>query len=360
MSPSAESARPNRVTVVTVTYGDRWESGLATTIDSVLSEGDTDLIIVSNGASRRVQERLRGQAERMRGRIEIITFDQNRGSAPAFGAALACAYRRDTPILILDDDNPLPPGALPRLDAVARGVRAASGRLSAVACFRAVNPVHAQLRAGVPIRTAFAELRPGAFLSTDVFRSRRGEIVSPIRRVETEGGAAAVAALPNAMWGGLYLPRETAALRVLPPEEFVLYADDNAFSARLRAHGVDIRLCLDVEISDTVDWRVTTEQPRGRLPVPRVLRTPDSDLWRVRYQYRNAAYLSLEQARSSSAARVRLAVNVCVRLGLLFVAALAARRLRVFHAVARASLDGLRGRLGAAYPLPGGGTPTAR
>lgn len=79
----------------------------------------------------------------------------------------------------------------------------------------------------------------------------------------------------------------------------------------------------------------------------------------MRYQTRNAAFLSAQQARPSRAARARLAVNVVVRLGLLFLAAAAALRLPVFIAVLRASIDGLRGRLGPSYALPGGDTPTA-
>ncbi|MEV8242077.1 glycosyltransferase [Microbacterium testaceum] len=354
-TPSTTSSADGRVTVVTVTYGDRWDSGLSSTITSVLADERADVIVVSNGASVRVQERLRECADRAEGRLEVILFASNRGSAPAFSAALAAAYRRDTPVLILDDDNPLPAGALHGLQAVVAGLGAGDGERVAVACFRAVNPVHTRLRSGVSPRVAFAELRPGAFLSTDVFRRRVVARTSSITDVRTELGVFRVVDLPNAMWGGLYLPRPTAALCVLPPEDFVLYADDNAFSARLRAAGVDIWLCLDIEIRDTTDWRATAEPPRSRFRLPRILRTADADLWRVRYQYRNAAFLSAQQAGSSPAARVRLAVNVGVRLGLLFVAAVIARRLPVFLAILHASVDGLRGRLGHSYPLPGDG-----
>ena len=47
----AEPAALPRVTVVTVTYADRWDAGLSATIASVLAEPRADLIVVSNGAA---------------------------------------------------------------------------------------------------------------------------------------------------------------------------------------------------------------------------------------------------------------------------------------------------------------------
>lgn len=346
-------ARTPVVTVVTVTYADRWRTALSATVDSVLADPRTRLIVVCNGVAEASMSPLSALAEAAASRVELLVFDANLGSAPAFAAGLAAAYRQATPVLILDDDNPLPDGAIDRLQAVSAALDDRGAAPTALSCFRAVNPVHTLLREGVSPARLFTELRPGAFLTTDVFRPRHTD--ADAREVLTTTlGDERIVELGNAMWGGTFLPASVAGLGILPPPELVLYGDDNAFSQRLRAAGGDIRLCLDIEISDSVDWRSSAEPARRLMRIPRVLHTAEDQLWRVRYQARNAAYLSARQAAGSVGARVRLAVNATVRLGLLLAAALVAGRVRVFGAILGASIDGLWGRLGQTYPLPGG------
>jgi len=353
MSTVEPSPTSNALTVVTVTYADRWEAGLAATAASVLIDPRTHLIVVCNGAATTTLRELRALAAEHPRRVDLIVFDRNRGSAPAFNEGLEAAYLRRTPVLILDDDNPLPAGAIDRLHAVRVALVRRGAPPTALACFRAVNPVHTLLRDGVAPDVLFAELRPGAFATTDVFRPRR-VTVDAREHLVTSCAQERIVPLGNTMWGGTFLPREVAALGILPPPDLVLYGDDNAFSAGLRGAGVDIRLCLDIEIYDTVDWHRSAEPTRRLIRIPRVLHTPTEQLWRVRYQARNAAHLSALQARGSRIAGARLAVNAVVRLGLLLVAALVARRVGVFRAILGASVDGLRGRLGESYPLPGG------
>ncbi len=355
MSTAEPPPSTNAVTVVTVTYADRWEAGLAATVTSVLADPRTHLIVVCNGVAAGSLREVGALAAAHAGRIDLVVFERNRGSSPAFAEGLAAAYRRSTPVLILDDDNPLPSGALDRLRAVSAALAERGAPPTALACFRAVNPVHTLLRDGVSPDVLFAELRPGAFATTDVFRPRR--VTADVREnVATTSGGERLVPLGNTMWGGTFLPADVAQLGILPPAELVLYGDDNAFSAGLRDAGVDIRLCVDIEIHDTVDWHRSAAPTRRLFRIPRVLHTPESQLWRVQYQARNAARLSALQARGSRLARIRLVVNAGVRLGLLLLAALVAGRLGVFRAIFGASVDGLRGRLGETYPLPGGRT----
>ncbi len=352
MSAAESPLNSDAVTVVTVTYADRWESALATTVASVLADSRTHLIVVCNGASATTLREVRSLMTEHPSRVDIIVFDVNRGSAPAFEEGLAAAYRRGAPVLILDDDNPLPAAAIDRLRAVNAALVQRGAAPTALACFRSVNPVHTLLRDGVAPDRLFAELRPGAFATTDVFRARR--ITADAREhLVTSFAQERLVPVGNTMWGGTFLPAEVSVLGILPPPELVLYGDDNAFSARLRSAGVDIRLCLDIEIHDTVDWRASAQPAQRLIRIPRVLRTPRDQLWRVQYQSRNAAHLSALQARDSGTARAQLVVNAAVRLGLLMVAAVIARRLDVFRAILAASVDGLRGRLGESYPLPG-------
>lgn len=341
------------VTVVTVTYGDRWEAGLARTLASVLSDPRLFVIVVLNGAGAATRARLDAARAAAPGRLQLIDLGANRGSAPAFADGLAAAYLRGAPVLLLDDDNPLPGDAIERLAAITRQADVSGEPPTALACYRAVNPIHALLRDGASVASCFAEMRPGAFLSTDVFPARRTPAADERLSVETGDRIEHLVELPNAMWGGLYLPLSIVRLGILPPAELVLYADDNAFSGLLRDAGCRIRLCLDIEIVDTVDWRESAEPPRSPLRIPRALRTPRAEWWRVQYQSRNAAHLSVVRARTSRRARARLAVNASTRLSLLLFAAVISGRLPVYLRILRASLDGLRGRLGPSYPLPG-------
>lgn len=342
----------DEVTVVTVTYGDRWDVGLKHTVDSVMRDPRLVLIVVLNGSAPATRQPLDAVRAVAPHRIHLIDLESNRGSAPAFAAGLAAAYLRRTPVLLLDDDNPLPDGAIDRLTDLSRRLDETDHAPAALACYRAVNPVHAMLRDGARVASCFREVRPGAFGNTDVFRDS-SSVRPDVRFTVARGdGVEHLVEIPNTMWGGLYLPLSIVELGVLPPTELVLYADDNAFSGLLRAAGCRILLCLDIEIVDTIDWRESADPPRRRIRIPRVLRTPRAQWWRVQYQSRNAAYLSVLQTAGSRRARLRLAVNATVRLGLLFVAAVVSGHLGVYARVCRATIDGMRGRLGPTYRLP--------
>ncbi len=351
------------VTVLTVTYGDRW-STLRGTLASVLEEPSCRVIVVANGARPASAAQLRAFAAAHADRVRVVWFEKNLGSAPAFAAGLAAAYDDGDAILILDDDNPIPKGIIPKLRGIEAAARAElpAGRLFALEVFRGVNTVHRALAEGAAVDHLFREQRPGAFQGFDlpslVEAKLRGRAVThasnAARTLEVEAGGEShrLVAIPNAMWGGLFLPEDVVNRKVLPDTELILYGDDNDFSGRLGDQGIAIYLCLGLEIEDTLVWKVQQALPglRGRLPT--TFQIPDSDAWRLQYLHRNQAYLSLLRVGNAPAARLQFALNVAAKLALLAAIGIVAGRPGHAGKLIAASVSGLRRKLGPSYLLP--------
>lgn len=346
------------ITVLTVTYGDRG-SLIQQTALSVLAEEGAHLVVVSNGSSQHCLDVLRELQLAHEERMTLVTFERNEGSAPAFSAGLRAAYQRDSPILILDDDNPVAPGDLRRLSEIA-SLAPDSSRPLGIAIHRPINDAQRAILQGEPAERVFRELTPGAFHGFDLFslmRRTRPQDTSSARLWGQGSREVVVYPLPIAMWGGLFLSREASRLGVLPLERLVLYCDDNDFSQALAARGCEIFLTDALSINDTEVWRPSTTQRSGwRKRLPSTVSTPEAQTWRLQYLFRNQAYLSRRQAAGNLPASLRLLVNAAIRMLLMSVLALIAGRPKLGWALTAASLSGLRARLGRSYPLPGGST----
>jgi glycosyltransferase involved in cell wall biosynthesis len=350
------------VTVLTVTYGDRW-STLQETLASVLDDPSSRVIVVSNGSRPPSAAQLDSFAAEHSERVRVVSFEKNLGSSPAFAAGLEVAYEYGDAILILDDDNPIPAGLIPKLREIEAATRAKlpAGRLFSLEVFRGVNSVHRAIAEGSSVDYLFREQRPGAFQGFDlpslVSAKVRGRAVTHASNaartleVEADGENQTLVAIPNAMWGGLFLPEDVVSKKVLPETELILYGDDNDFSSRLGEEDIAIYLCLGVTIEDTLVWKVPQGLPGLRGKLPTTFQLPDSDAWRMQYLHRNQAYLSLLLV-GAPAARLRFAFNVAARLVLLAGVGVVAGRPGYAWKLISASVSGLRRKLGPSYPLP--------
>lgn len=353
-------AEPRPLTVVTVTYGDRWKL-LRETADSVLRERGVSLIIVANGVARGTMRNIDDYCQAHPGRIRVIRNDVNEGSAPAFASALQEAYRDESAILILDDDNPVEPETLPRLVRIADTIETRAGGPAAVAIHRPVNAAQSALMRGDNVDAVFRELIPGALQGFDVLSIlRRAVRLPPVplgfahgrQRALVDGVSTQYLELPVAMWGGLYLSERCAALEVLPETSLVLYGDDNDFSRRLWASGASIYLSAELTLTDSVAWRPAKGARGWRARFPSTFRTPADQVWRLQYLFRNQAYLASEQTRGSLIARLRLGMNLVVRGSATLVLGLLAGRPALAGRLLAATFTGLRGELGRTYPIP--------
>lgn len=337
------------ITLVTVTYGDRWNV-LRPTIESVISDADAHVIVVDNGSaapSRRELERFRVTNS---DRVSVVTFSRNLGSATAFRSGLQAAYARDEPILLLDDDTPIPGGSIEKLSIISAGL-AGDVVPTGLAMYRPRNAAQRSLVQGMSAAEVFKELRPGAFHGFDLFgRLTRPMMVSTGGKVNySVGDEYVLHELPSAMWGGLYLSRAAARLQILPNQDLVLYGDDNDFSDKIRAAGAALYLVENIKIVDAVEWRPKSQG--WRRWVPSTFLTPDSEVWRLQYLHRNQSFLSRQRANGPGPVS-RLWVNATVRLGGVLIVATLMGRSKLGVQLVSASLRGLRRRLGPAYPLP--------
>lgn len=344
--------------VLTVTYGARWPQ-LEATITSALRSG-CRVTVVSNGSAPSTTEPL-ARLEQDEPLVDVVWFDENMGSSPAFAAGLTRVYDHGLGVLILDDDNPLDDGTVTELLALEQAVRddADAPHPFALEIMRPVNTAHRALAEGQRASQVFAELRPGTFQGFDLrSRLRRGPVAAvpgvldERHEVTVAGSLHRLCDIPNAMWGGLYLPADVAALRLLPNPDLVLYGDDNDISRKLREAGVRILLDLDLRITDSIEWRETPGVSGWRSKLPSTLHLEDSELWRVSYLFRNQAYLSAVQTGSSASDRAALGVNATVKLAAFLAASVPARRERFAWEIVKASVRGVRGRLGHEFPLP--------
>ena len=93
-----------KVTVVTVTYGDRYIY-LNHVIESCISEFVDEIIIVSNGSEENALKQIK-QHSFANNFIKLIELEKNTGSANGFYQGLKEAYKSDAEFIwILDDDN---------------------------------------------------------------------------------------------------------------------------------------------------------------------------------------------------------------------------------------------------------------
>ncbi len=345
------------ITVLTVTYGDRWHL-LENTLESVMAPR-VKIVIVANGVSPRSRAALAEFCHSHKSQVSLIALDVNRGSAPAFEAGLKAAYSMGGGVLILDDDNPVSSDALDEVERLSLRIEERSDTPTAVAIHRPRNQAQRRLVSGESFSTVFRELRPGAFHGFDLFRMfgsmfewRHAERAQD---VSAWGASLGVQPLPVAMWGGLFLPPSVAAQRLLPDPALVLYCDDNDFSAKLWGAGCNVVLADELLIHDALEWRSSVgESRRWRDRFPSTFRVPDDGLWRLEYLHRNQAYMSLRQTETA-AAKFRLVVNATVRLAAVAGMGLIAGRPRLAFRLTAASMRGLLSRLGPAYPLPQAG-----
>lgn len=351
-----EQSVADELTVVTVTYGDRGEH-VRRTIDSVLLHPGVRVVVVSNGSAPDTRTVLEAYDRTHPGRVRRLDFAENRGSAPAFANALQVAYEFGDPILLLDDDNPIDLPTLDSLLTLAGEVEGDSDEAFALVVHRPVNSAQRAIISGLRVAEVFRELNPGAFHGFDLFARHRpphdSGLADERHRWQVAAKTFITHRVPVTMWGGLFLSRRAIQLKALPNADLILYGDDNDFSRAFREAGGTIHLIEGLEIIDSEAWRPSTPQRRTwRSRFPSTFRTAPDASWRLQYLFRNQAYLSARQASADPGAKARLALNAFVRMSGVIVLGLLAGRPRLTWQLTAASLSGLRGRLGASYPLP--------
>lgn len=243
---STGATKVMRVTLVTVTYGDRWHL-LSQALASAFAEGIARAVVVDNGSRASIAAR----CEAAYGdRVRVIAHPRNLGSAPGFRAGIeaACAEKADR-VLLLDDDNRLERGALGKLlDAHRAAAAEAPARALAVVGFRPANQT--DIGAG---KTRQA-LHVNAFFGFHLKHLPR-KVWQRLPRLKKPAAAPTrpiprLGLLDFAPYSGMLFDPSLIDLIGLPDPNFVLYADDTEFSYRVTRLGGQLLVVTDARVAD--------------------------------------------------------------------------------------------------------------
>lgn len=328
------------LTVVTVTYGDRWHL-LRQVLDEVRDQGVARVVLVDNGALLPLAELTRDFGPL----VDLVRLPQNRGSAPGFKAGLERALQGGAQyILMLDDDNVPAPGALARL---LEAWRACAGALPGPMAVLG-NRTHPGCGSAGELAAGKVRLRPGSFMSfhlldipAKLYKRLRAR-PAPAPRPEP----ASPVPVQVCTYGGLLLHRSTLEAVGLPREDFVLYVDDYELSYRITARGGGIFLVPGALIYDLdLQWNAGARFSNGF----EAFLLGEGDL-RAYYTARNICYFEKHLQRHCALVR---RLNRLLYLALLRHFATGLKRQERLALLRRAMQDGESARMGLCpdYPL---------
>ncbi|MEJ1089346.1 glycosyltransferase [Microbacterium sp. Mu-80] len=321
-----------RITAVTVTYGDRFDRLCRETIERAFAAGVSEMVVVDNGStesSSAALSRLAAASDR----LTVLRNERNIGSAAAFGAALTEARQGDPDFIwLLDDDNWVAPETLDRLISVHQSASTSEDGGGVVVCARRVpNSFHDRVNAGVAADAVYP--LPGAFLGFDVMNYASRFLRPPTTTV----GHRTPPRIPYAPYGGLLIRSEILDEVGPPRGELVLYSDDTVWTSGIVAAGHPIVLALDAVIEDA-DGKWT--QGSSKNSVSASIRSQHTD--RLYLSTRNRTWYDRSRV-STTAQRLRYALNRIVVLGVAALSAVPTSSWRGFRAFRRAIRDGERG-----------------
>jgi GT2 family glycosyltransferase len=329
-----------RIFAVTVTYSDRYKF-LHEVVAEAFANGVEKVVIVDNGSTGGSRQAIRDLEQNSDGRIALVAFSQNQGSAVGFKAGLefALGFSECEYIWLLDDDNRPDEGALAALVNAYTELRAANPPDHlAVASLRKDWNTFQQLVIGntsavFPRKSSFIGFhflsqprKIRELLHLDKGAAERQQISSPIQ-------------VPFATYGGLFFHKSLISNVGYPDERFVLYHDDTEYTYRLTKTGgkvflVPLSILFDLEHS----WHLVT---KGGSVFSRLI-TTNSDV-RTYYSVRNQVYIDRYVWGESL-----LAYLINKTLFLIFLAIFAVRygRWKRFILITRAVRDGELKKLG--------------
>ncbi len=329
------------VSIVTVTYGDRWHL-----LRQVLNFAETSakvqrIIVVDNGAHVPIASLIKDAD--LRKPIAIST-GRNRGSAVGFKLGLErVAPFNPEWVWLLDDDNFPNPLALDTLLQEATGLDQSSRQRDAFVAFR--PEAQPDIAAGVdvrkcyPARSSFCRFHV-ADIPYKIWRRLR-------RRNSSAVELAARVSVPYSTYSGLFLHRTLLDRIGTPNVELVLYCDDTEFTHRIVQSGGHIWLLTDASLTDLE--RSWNAKAASRSSFAGWLQRGAD--FQVFYGARNRAFFDTSCWMRS---RLMYRINRTTYLLLLRVFALRHRRGDRYRLFYRAIVLGEKGHLGnvADYPLP--------
>jgi GT2 family glycosyltransferase len=327
-----------QVSVVTVTYGNRWPL-LEQTLRAAFDEGCSEAFVIDNESTDSITERV---AEEFGERAQVTRFEENQGSSIGYHKGIERAVECGAEwILLLDDDNRMEPGCIKTMAAAVEELQGRVGldRL----CVAAYRPLHHQGALRETIHDSESDFF--SFHLKDLGDKLRRHLLPGTVRRKTTTSEAPVR-VRYAMFGGMLLHRSVVERIGLPNEQFILYCDDYEYSYRISSRGGEIWILPKAIITDTdATWQVA-EKPQSSF-----------DRWlsagnqrQVYYVVRNQGYFETHCRQK----RLMWRLNRAAYLTIFFLVALGKRNRAGYRLFRRALRDGEAGRLGVneEFPLP--------
>ncbi|MBS7566173.1 glycosyltransferase family 2 protein [Mucilaginibacter sp. Bleaf8] len=328
----------HKISVLTVTYGDRWKF-LHQVIERVIGfEQVSDVIIVNNASTYSVSDKVKALGDN---RLKVLDFEDNLGSAGGYKAALAYAHQHtDADFYFwLDDDNVPDENSLPvLLNAFAE--LEGLNELTALYCLRTDRKAHIKVAQGENPDRYY--LVPDNFLGFNLFRIPYNQLQKwRDKRVAASRPHQKYAQLPYVPYGGLLLPKTVVDKIGYPDERFYLYVDDSEYSYRVTAAGGKIWLVPACEVADVDKSQGVGYKPKG------LFASVLLDQWSFRtyYHVRNRIYFYNKVATKN---RLVFYLNKFLLMNWLKLISIINAQQKEYKKLAVAVYDGLHGNLGKA------------
>jgi len=328
------------VTLVIVTYGDRWR--LLSPILAFAEANTTinEIVVVDNGTRISICDRVRRAGFN---KVIIVRLENNLGSAQGFKTGIETALERGADyIWLLDDDNLPQSGSLDALLKVSDSLSTIYPLNDfALASFRYDH--QGDIADGVPL-DRFCP-KPDSFLGFHLYdipykfwrRTLWGKPKPPELLPET-------LQIPTAPYSGFFFHRSLIQRIGTPNPAFVLYADDTEFTYRLSRSGGKIFLVTKSHINDLEEsWNSKAKFAstfHGWL-------CGNGEL-RAYYGARNHTYIGLQTGRNTALRNV----NKFIYIFMLIVLALINNRMSRLRLLLYAIRHGEAGLMGINIKFP--------
>jgi GT2 family glycosyltransferase len=330
------STPAHQISVLTVTYGNRWPY-LEQMLKRLLSSANVaEVVIIDNASSYSVAEAVQQLSDP---RTIVITNTQNKGSAGGYNAAINYAYKSAKADLLwlLDDDN------LPATNVIDQLLQKwdtiePQNHQKALFCLREDRATHIKIARGEDPYRYY--LVPDNFLGFSLFRIMRNRLYKLNDRFGTDHPYLPQAKIPYAPYGGLMFHRDLVRNIGLPNADMFLYVDDSEYTYRITQNGGNIWLIPSCTITDL-------ETSQGINYKKRLFHSHLIDQWNFRtyYHIRNRMYF---YSRVAIKNKIAFKINKFLYLTYLQIVSLLSCRVRQYKKLLQAVNDGLSGNLGRA------------
>ncbi|MBS1658242.1 MAG: glycosyltransferase [Chitinophagales bacterium] len=322
------------VTVITVTYGNRWDY-LRQVLESIHTNELVDkIIVVDNGTAYEVSSKINVQL----GKVTVLRSSSNDGSAAGFRRGLEYVSQslEEGWVLLLDDDNEIDHKSLKNLMDSWHEL-SEQHELLALVAMREARRYLKEAAVGVDVKYLFP-------LGNDCFGFDVEILIGKVmynlirrRKILKKNSVRKFVEIPMAPYGGLFFHKRILSIIGFPDERYFAYADDYEFTYRIHARGGVIYLVSHSQVRDIEPGWIN--QSKRKWISSKYLEQED---FRAYLSIRNKIYFSKKYLVTNEAL---FAINLFLFRSYLYLVAFLSGKLSKYKLISRAIKEGLSGDL---------------